>query len=43
MSDELADTPDSYWEQDAVNDRDEADQQARAVELAERERVEEHE
>lgn len=38
--DEMAD---AYWQQDAVNDRDEYDQHLRAVEETERERVEEHE
>jgi hypothetical protein len=41
--DELANEPEPFWEQDAVNDRDEYDQHVRAVEEAERERVEEHE
>ena len=35
--------PDAYWESELVNDRDEYDQHLRAVEDAERERIESHE
>jgi hypothetical protein len=42
MSDDYTDQPETYWEQDAVNDRDEYDQHLRAVELEERERVTDH-
>ena len=40
---EFANEPDPYWEQDAVNDRDENDRRDRAVEEDERERIEAHE
>jgi hypothetical protein len=41
--DELANEPEPFWEQDAVNDRDEWDQHVRHVEDEERDRVEAHE
>jgi hypothetical protein len=39
MSDDFTDGPDTYWEQDAMNDRDEWDLFVRAVEDDVRDRL----